>query len=37
VQRFENTGDVWEQIGCRQNGWEYDVTPADLMRRWALY
>lgn len=37
ISRFDRSGDVWEQIVCRQNGWEYEVPPQHLMNRWATY
>jgi hypothetical protein len=37
VDRFDSSGDVWEQIVCLENGWEYEQPSFELMERWAGY
>jgi hypothetical protein len=37
VDRFDRDGDVWEQVVCFQNGWEYEAPSAELQQRWARY
>jgi hypothetical protein len=37
IARFDHSGDVWEQIVARQNGWEYTKPPRHLIDRWASY
>jgi hypothetical protein len=29
--------DIWEQVTCRQHGWEYQKPPRRLVDRWARY
>ena len=38
VARFTRAGDdVWQQIECAKNGWEYARPPRRLIDRWAAY
>jgi hypothetical protein len=37
IARFDASGDVWEQIVCHQNGWEYERPSQELQQRWASY
>jgi hypothetical protein len=37
IDRFDASGDVWEQIVCLQNGWDYERPSNELQERWASY